>query len=317
MNSHVCPSCCLTTGRDTIESETHSWSGGAVFVYRTRTAASHYAPYIYIYLNIFYGVVLCLSLLQPSCRFSLHSRVVFFVLYSSSLSRCLSVCLSLPVFLTVFRHTLHCCHIPSPSALSFYQQAALFWSLESGRTSLNTEGDKDISFCYCLYLNDRLENFFFALISNNWNQWREIFVLRWMPFIRIVWTKECIYIIMNRRLKHFTDSLRPVHSIKLGLWGIISFIHFFIYVSLCLVHVFMSRHKTAWSGLEKIMFWSIMSTQTRLEIVLKSPLNLQWCKAYTCSSISPVTPPQSPPPADTTVSQSGHEHVMWTWYERL
>lgn len=273
--------------------------------------------YIYIFKYILWRCALCLSLLQPSCRFSLHSRVVFFVLYSSSLSRCLSVCLSLPVFLTVFRHTLHCCHIPSPSALSFYQQAALFWSLESGRTSLNTEGDKDISFCYCLYLNDRLENFFFALISNNWNQWREIFVLRWMPFIRIVWTKECIYIIMNRRLKHFTDSLRPVHSIKLGLWGIISFIHFFIYVSLCLVHVFMSRHKTAWSGLEKIMFWSIMSTQTRLEIVLKSPLNLQWCQAYTCSSISPVTPPQSPPPADTTVSQSGHEHVIWTWYERL
>ena len=125
---------------------------------------------IYIYLYIFYGFVFWVSLLQPSCRFSLHSHVVVFVLYSSSLSLslslCLAACLSLPVFLTVFQHTLRCCHIPSPSALSFHQQAALFWSLESGRTSLNTEGDKDISCCYCLYLNEQLETVLFFFCSH-------------------------------------------------------------------------------------------------------------------------------------------------------
>lgn len=117
MNSHVCPSCCLTTGRDTIESETHSWSGGAVFVYRTRTAASHYAPYIYIFKYILWRCAVCLSLLQPSCRFSLHSRVVFFVLHSSSLSRCLSVSPFLSSWLCFDTHfTAVTSHLPRLSA---------------------------------------------------------------------------------------------------------------------------------------------------------------------------------------------------------
>lgn len=97
MNSHVCPSCCLTTGRDTIESETHSWSGGAVFVYRTRTAASHYAPYIYIFKYILWRCALCLSLLQPSCRF-LFTHVLSSLFYIPALS--LAVCLSVSPFLS-------------------------------------------------------------------------------------------------------------------------------------------------------------------------------------------------------------------------
>ena len=156
------------TGRDTIESEIHCWSGGAVFVYRGRTAASHYLPYIFIYIY-------SMALYSESLSSSRHVGFLFTHMLSSlfyipalslSLSLCLAACLSLPVFLTVFQHTLRCCHIPSPSALSFHQQAALFWSLESGRTSLNTEGDKDISCCYCLYLNEQLETVLFFFCSH-------------------------------------------------------------------------------------------------------------------------------------------------------
>lgn len=244
-----CLSILLSHDRKRHESETHSWSGGAVFVYRTRTSASHYAPYIYIFKYILWRCALCLSLLQPSCRFSLHSRVVFFVLHSSSLSRCLSVSPFLSSWLCFDTHfTAVTSHLPRLSASTNRQHC--FDLLNRGEQVLIPRVTKiSASVIVCSWMTD-LRMFFFFLLSFQTTEtnggkylfWGECFKKK-LPFIKMVWTKECIYIIMNRRLKHFTDSLRPVHSIKLGLWGIISFIHFFIYVSLCLVHVFMSRHK--------------------------------------------------------------------------
>lgn len=89
-----CLSILLSHDRKRHESETHSWSGGAVFVYRTRTAASHYAPYIYIYLNIFYGVVLCVSPSSSRHVGFLFTHVLSSLFYIPALS--LAVCLSLP-----------------------------------------------------------------------------------------------------------------------------------------------------------------------------------------------------------------------------